>query len=93
MSQRVIAGPPVSMQAWITPADCSCAATLALVTVKRKIVVPAAASKRNIIVAPFKRSLPDFRRLIATKLSRGGADLKSDYCVSCPLIPHVSDSR
>jgi hypothetical protein len=50
MSQRVIVGPPVSMQAWITVADWSCAATLALVTVKRKTAVPAAASKRNIVV-------------------------------------------
>jgi hypothetical protein len=93
MSQRVIAGPPVSMQAWITRADCSCAATLALVTVKRKTAVPAAASKRNIIVPPFKRSLPDLRRLIYATLSGGATDLKSDYWVSCPLTPHVSDSR
>jgi hypothetical protein len=103
MSQRVIVGPPVSMQAWITVADWSCAATLALVTVKRKTAVPAAASKRNIIVPPFKRSLPDLRRPTASKLSRGGVNLKCgvrsasapnlDYCVSCPLTPQVSDRR
>ena len=103
MSQRVIAGPPVSMHAWMTVVDWSGAATLALATVKRKTAVPAAASKRNIVVPPFKRSLPDFRRLIDATLSRGGAHLNCGrdrprgrnpgYCVSCPLTPQVSDSR
>jgi hypothetical protein len=79
MSQRVIAGPPVSMHAWITVADWSCAAMLAVVAVKRKTAVPAAASKRNIVVPPFKRSLPDFSRLIASTLSRAGGDLKSGF--------------
>jgi len=103
MSQRVIAGPPVSMQAWIAVVDWSCAATLALVTVKRKTAVPAAASKRNIVVPPFERPLPDLRRLSAGRylgpgpISNGDAMFsrpKPDYyCVSCPLTPHVSDSR
>ena len=53
MSPRVIAGPRVSMQAWISVACCLGAATLALLTVRRKTAVPAAASNRNIVVAPF----------------------------------------
>jgi hypothetical protein len=99
MSQRVIVGPPVSMHAWITVADWSCAAMLAVVAVTRKTAVPAAASKRTIVVPPFKRSLPDFSRLIASTLSRAGADLNPgswpnpDHCVSWPLTPQVSDSR
>ena len=79
------------MQAWITVADCSCAATLALVTVKRKTAVPAAASKRNIVVPPLKRSLPGLRRLSAGRylgpgpISNGDAFFSRtnpDYCVS-----------
>jgi hypothetical protein len=87
MSQRVSAGPPVSMQAWITVVDWPGAATLALMAVERKTAVPAAASKRNIIVPPFERSLPDFSRLSA------GRYPTRDYCVSWPVTPHVSVSR